>query len=144
MVKKQNINLFEFLIKIVLSLIFVYSGTIKILNPYQFSKVLESYGFNETVSYLIAIIFPSIEITFGVSILITTRLFYLILFLNIGYSILHLLKMNQFLPFGCGCFSISKPGFANISTFLLSILLVILTVILIIKRNQKEIYKEGG
>lgn len=98
----------------VAGVVYIKSSGGKISNPYGFSKAIEGYNlfFTSQFARLLAIIIGPIELTVGIMILFNVlreEAIWVGLCLQAFFIIFMMARMNQVLPFGCGCFGLHGP-----------------------------------
>ena len=106
---------FRRLVRFGLAAVFVYAGTVKLLDPKAFSKVLSLYGIiPEGFLPVIAIGLPAVEALAGLGLIFNVRgslfaiLSLLLVFCTVlGYGILNDLNID------CGCFTQDEIGQQN-------------------------------
>jgi len=104
-------SLIYHLIRILLSLIFLWSGISKLIHPSEFAVIIDSYGLiPEALNMPLAIILPLFELIFGLGLLLDIKesltgiAGLLTLFMAIlGYGIWMGLDVD------CGCFGVDDP-----------------------------------
>lgn len=98
------------LFRIILAAVFLYAGTLKIMNPAEFAAEIENYQMLPYVLVsLMAIILPWIEVICGVLLLVGAWLKpagFLVLLMNVVFIVAISVAMLRGLDISCGCFSI--------------------------------------
>jgi uncharacterized membrane protein YphA (DoxX/SURF4 family) len=121
--KNSRTTIFLFLIRVVLSVTFIYASYHKIENPAGFAKILYGYDiFPNFAINLLAIYIPFLELAAGFCLLFNVLPGSSLLLINsllagfilaIGYNLL------RGHTFDCGCFSISSQNHSASNIFLL-------------------------
>jgi len=136
-------KIFIRIISVLIGILFLYSGILKILNPFEFSLTVAKYGIlPEKFINIFSIIIPFLEIFSGFFLLIgvfirgssfTISLLLLIFTIAIFYVTI------KGYSFECGCFEImgkeSKTGILLIISNLI-LLFLSFSILLILKENQ--------
>lgn len=133
--------------RIVLGGIFIFSGTLKLIDPYKFASILYEYGIlADLLIYPAAIILPLIEVIAGAGLLFNLKysleIITLMLLMFIGvlwFGILNNLNID------CGCFSsdeINQQGNLRAALYRDFVFLSI-SVFLFISRRINKINKPG-
>jgi uncharacterized membrane protein YphA (DoxX/SURF4 family) len=130
------------LFRIVLGVIFIYSGTVKLIDPYTFSDTINAYGILPfLLVYPAAITISIIEIIAGFGVIFNLQysleLITLMMIMFIGvliYGIMTDLKID------CGCFSEEKIGeVGNLRQALYrDFMFVVIIIILFISRMNNK------
>ena len=105
MLKDHAKKKIEFLIRILLGVIFIYASLHKIENPSQFAKIIYGYGlFPEASINILAITIPYFELFAGLSLvlIINIMLFCFIIAISINLA--------RGYQFDCGCFSLTESS----------------------------------
>ncbi len=132
----MNISMFDWIYKLsrwCIGIIFIYAGTVKLLEPKTFAVLIDAYGIvPENLLIPVAVTLPAVEIFAGLGLLfdIEKSLFIisglLVLFIAIlGYGI----RMG--LDIDCGCFGPEEPeakAFHGLRTTLYRDLFLLVTV----------------
>ncbi len=101
-------------LRIIMGLIFIYSGFFKAIDPDNFGKVIIMYDVSpEVLIPYAAIIFPFLEISIGVLLLIGYKIkasAFVSIILMIFWTIIISLNIYRGKSFDCGCFELSRFG----------------------------------
>src|SRR3569832_112147 len=94
--------------------LYVKSSLGKIKNPHAFARVLESYemGVTGRTASMVASIMGPLECTVGVLLMLQLFVQGAVtagLLLQMVFIVCMLMRYNQTLPFGCGCFGMHGP-----------------------------------
>jgi len=135
---------FEFSVRWILGIIFIYASWHKITGPADFAKII--YGYQLVPDYLInliAIFLPFVELFTGIalisgiyvrssSLIILCMLFFFIVAISINLIMGH--------EFDCGCFSPNKAGYFNSVQLLLfrDLIYFILGIYLILYSGSRK------
>ncbi len=100
------------LVRLILAAIFIYGGTLKVMDPKAFARILSHYDFvPEILLPVIAVGLPGLEILTGIALIFNLRagiygvLGLLVLFASVlGHGILNGLNVD------CGCFGPDEPA----------------------------------
>ena len=133
-------------IRIILGILFVYSGSIKLFDPVSFSNILLLYDIlPQQMIHYVAIILPSVELLTGLCLIIGYKIkaaSLIIASLLVVFSAAISISLLRGKNFDCGCFEFKKLGIAieeNISFLLIirNIILFLISVIVFkVKRNM--------
>ena len=128
--------------RLIVGVIFIFSGLVKINDPLGFSYKLEEYfevfhiTFFDSISVLIAVLLCALEIILGVALLIGVRA------LNVAWGLLLLIIFFAFLTFysayfnvvqTCGCFGDAIP-LTPWQSFSKDLVLLLLIIVLFVNR----------
>jgi len=106
---KRNRKIFDFIIRLILGLVFIYASFHKIIDSKSFSEVLSSYVLiPDFLVNMIAIVFPWFEIILGLFFILgifKKTVSYLIGFTLIIFIIMLSVNLLLGVDFSCGCFS---------------------------------------
>lgn len=140
----KQVPIYENIARILVGMLFVFSGLVKINDPLGFSYKLEEYfdvfhiGFLSGLSLYLSIILCALEIIFGFALLIGARA------VSVAWGLLLLIVFFAFLTFysayfkvvqSCGCFGDAIP-LTPWQSFSKDIILLLLIVVLFVHRKN--------
>ncbi|WP_219859812.1 MauE/DoxX family redox-associated membrane protein [Bacillus spizizenii] len=126
--------------------VFIKSSIGKLKNPYAFGRVIESYHlfFKGTFTLFLAALIGPVELVVGMMIIAEPfRVVGLLIgiLLQLMFLLLMSLKLNQTLPFGCGCFGLHAPEKISAKKVMFNLGYTVLLVALI-SLNVNEVIRE--
>ncbi len=131
------------ILQIFLGILFIYSGVLKILNPFEFSLTVAKYGIlPEKLINLFSIILPFFEIVSGFSLLsgfFIQGASFIISFLLFVFIIAVIYVISKGFSFECGCFEIlGKEPKTGIFLILRNIILLALSLNVFVFKVKKR------
>ncbi|MGI6685722.1 MAG: MauE/DoxX family redox-associated membrane protein [Bacillota bacterium] len=93
--------------------IYLYAGGSKIFSLVLFkATILAYFNIPEFLAFIIALVFPWVEILAGLSLMVNWQTKYassFLFLLSLFFFIQMILNYSNILPYGCGCFGFSGP-----------------------------------
>lgn len=96
-----------------LAAIYLFAGGTKIFNLALFkATILAYFAFPDALAFVIALVFPWMEILAGLSLVVNWKTKYssgFLFLLSLFFFGQMILNYSNILPYGCGCFGFSGP-----------------------------------
>ncbi|ATW25920.1 MauE/DoxX family redox-associated membrane protein [Candidatus Formimonas warabiya] len=101
------------ILRLLLAAIYLFAGASKIFHVLLFkATIMAYYSMPEWLAFLIALVFPWIEILAGLSLVLQWKTKYssaFLFLLSLFFFVQMILNYSNILPYGCGCFGFGGP-----------------------------------
>ena len=134
MFKKNKTNYFVLSLKILLGIIFIFSGTSKLFDLNTFSEALFNFNLlNDELIYIVKYAIPIIEIVLGISIIFNFNsslpAFISSLLLSL-FTALIVVKLFEGEDISCGCFGALSSNKLDVLSVIRNVFLILISVII--------------
>ncbi|MFC1671253.1 MauE/DoxX family redox-associated membrane protein [Spirochaetota bacterium] len=138
-------------IRIVMGLLFVFSGFFKVIDPEAFSKIIIMYDIIPLVLVpYCAIVVPVLELLLGILLVAGYKVkasAFISMILMIMFSIFIAINIYRGASFDCGCFELNRLGLGFDETLSIKLVIrdiILLLLFLIVFRAKRNVFSLEG